>query len=198
MSFVEAFYSFTVELAAPDRDVYTRVRLKVPRHPHESLHFLYARVIAFLHAYREGLALGQGLFGPKEPTFAHADITGELLMWGEVGCPPEEKIDRIVRRRNPPEIRVYFYTPEQSLEFCRYLRGSTTNWVAPISFFEIDPHLLDALVPFERSSARWSANFVDTALYLSVDEHDLVGEIRPLDIWDLYQRSLVDPTTLKN
>jgi uncharacterized protein YaeQ len=197
MSFVEAFYSFTVELAVPDRNLYTKVRLKVPRHPHESLHFLYARVIAFLHAYREGLALGKGLFEPKDPTLSHTDITGVLLFWGEVGCPAEEKIDRVVRRRPPPEIRVYFYAPEQSLEFCRYLRGSTTNWVAPIAFFEIDPHLLEALIPLERSSSRWSANFVDTSLYLTIDEHDLAGEVRPLDIWELYQQSLANPAIEK-
>lgn len=192
MGFVEAFYSFTVELTIPERDIYAHVRFKLPRHPNESLYFLYARVIAYLHSYRPGLEFGQGLFEPKEPTFWHKDITDEVLVWGEVGCPPEQKIERATRRRPPPEIRVYFYTVEQSVDFCRYLRGSTTNWVEPIEFFLIDPMLLEALIPLERSSARWSAHFSDSTLFLAVADQDLTGEISPIDIWHTYQRVLTN------
>jgi uncharacterized protein YaeQ len=190
MSFVEAFYSFTIELALPERDIYTKLRLKIPRHPHESLHFLYARVLAFLHAYRPGQEFSRVLFEPKEPTVWHKDVTAELLLWLEVGCPDETKLQRAIRRRPPPELRVYFYEPSQINEFCHQLRGSTTNWVEPVQFYTIDPAILEALVPLEHSSARWSANFVDTMLYLTVDEHDLAAEISPVDIWERFQSSL--------
>jgi len=190
MSFVEAFYSFTIELTAPERNTYEKIRLKIPRHPHESLQFLYSRVIAFLHAYRAGQECSRGLFEPKEPTIWHKDVTGDLLSWIEVGCPDETKLQRAIRRRPTPELRVYFYEDQQSGEFCHQLRGSTTNWVEPVQFYTIDPKLLEALIPLERSSTRWSANFVDTMLYLTVDGHDLISEIAHVDIWERFQSSL--------
>ncbi len=190
MSFVEAFYSFTIELSLAERGIYEKIRLKLPRHPHESLQYLYARLIAFLHAYRPGQEFTRGLFEPKDPTAWHKDVTGELLMWLEVGCPDETKLQRAIRKRPQPELRVYFYTVEQIGEFCHQLRGSTTNWVEPVQFIAIDPNLLEALVPFERSSSRWSVNFVDTSLYLTVDGNDLVSEIPPVDIWARYQSSI--------
>jgi uncharacterized protein YaeQ len=190
MSFVEAFYSFTIELTAPDRDLYEKIRLKIPRHPHESLQFLYARVIAFLHAYRSGQEFSRVLFEPKEPTIWHKDVTGDLLLWLEVGCPDETKLQRVIRRRPQPELRIYFFAPEQSGAFCHQLRGSTTNWVEPVQFYSIEPALLEGIVPLERSSSRWAANFIDTTLYLTVDGHDFISEVAPLDIWAQYQSAL--------
>ena len=192
MSFVEAFYSFTIELAASERGVYEKIRLKIPRHPHESLHFMYARLLAFLHAYRPGQEFSQGLYEPKDPTIWHKDVTGDLLLWTEVGCPEETKLHRAIRRRPPPELRVYFYTAEQSSEFCHCLRGSTTNWVEPVQFYQIDPGFIEAIVPLERSSARWSANFVDSSLFLTIDGYDLVSELAAIDIWAIYQTTLTD------
>jgi uncharacterized protein YaeQ len=58
MTFVQAFYSFNLDITNSDAGGYFKLRIKVPQHPEESLEHLFARVLAFVHSYEEGLELG--------------------------------------------------------------------------------------------------------------------------------------------
>lgn len=193
MSFVAAFYNFSIDLNHADRGVFCRFRIKVPLHPHEPLEHLFARMVAYTHCYREGQSFSQGLFEPKDPTIWLKDITGETLLWVQVGCPDRRKIELTLRSAPAAEHRVYFYGPAQIRDFCHMLRGSKTNWVQDIQFFLIQPALLEALVPISRSSPEWQATFIDNRLYLQVDGTELESEISPVDIWAEYQESLLHP-----
>lgn len=191
MSFAAAFYNFSVELSHADRDVYAHFRVKTPRHPNESLEHLFARMLAFCHCYREGQSFSGGLFEPKEPTIWHKDITGELLLWAQLGCPERKMLETALRSAPTAEHRIYFYEEQQIGDFCHMLRGSRSNWVEKIQFFMISPSLLEQLVPLERSSPSWNATFVDNRLYLNADGAELEGEILPVEIWEAFQESLL-------
>lgn len=191
MSFVAAFYSFSVDLNHADLGVFCRFRVKVPLHPYESLEHLFARMVAFTHCYREGQSFSQGLFEPKEPTIWLNDITGKTLLWVQVGCPDRRKIELTLRSAPDAEHRIYFYETSQIQEFCHLLRGSKTNWVQDIQFFMIQPALLEALVPISRSSPEWQVTYIDDYLYLQVDGTELESNITPVDIWAEYQESLL-------
>ena len=190
MSFAAAFYNFTVDLSHNDRDVFTRFRVKTPLHPLEPLEHLFARMIAYVHCYREGQEFSHGLFEPKEPTIWHKDILGNTLIWVQLGAPDKKKIEVTLRAHPEAEHRIYFYEPSQIAQFCHTLRGSKTNWVKDIRFFLIPASILEALVPLERSSPLWNITIVDDELFLNCDGIELRAHIDTVDIWEAYQDSL--------
>ncbi len=191
MSFAAAFYNFTVDLSHNDRDIFTRFRVKTPLHPHESLEHLFARMIAYVHCYREGQGFSQGLFEPKEPTIWQRDVLGDTLLWVQVGVPDKKKLETTLRAHPHAEHRIYFYEAEQISQFCHMLRGSKTNWVKDIQFHLIPSSILQALIPLERSSPLWSVTIVDDEMYLTCDDTELQGRIATVDIWAAYQESLL-------
>ena len=190
MSFVAAFYNFTLDLHHADRGIFTRKRVKTALLLHEPLAHLYARMIAFAHCYREGQSFSHGLSEPKEPTIWHKDVLEETLLWVELGSPSKQKIERSLHASPRAEHRIYFYETDQITKFCHMLRGSKTNWVRDIEFFMIDPALLAQLIPLERTSPAWDLTFIDNRLYLTCDGTQLEADIAVLDIWANYQDSL--------
>ena len=169
MSFAAAFYNFTVDLSHNDREIFTRFRVKTPLHPLEPLEHLFARMIAYIHCYREGQQFSHGLFEPKEPTIWMKDILGDTLLWVQIGAPDKKKIETTLKAHSEAEHRIYFYDTAQISQFCHMLRGSKTNWVKDIQFFLIQPSILEALVPLERSSPSWNVTIIDDQLYLTCD-----------------------------
>jgi uncharacterized protein YaeQ len=194
MTFVEAFHGFTIELASPEQGLEVKLRLKIPRHPEESFPFFYARVVAFLHSYIEGLELSPGLFDLDQPTAFKRGNTGAMELWLEVGCPDKRKLLQALRhgshQTRPPRYCIYFYSCSQITELCHLLRGSKTNWIAPISFYWIPPEALEQLSAAPRSSSRWTVTAVDDTLYLVAEELELQIPISLLNMWEEYQRSL--------
>ena len=190
MTFVAGFYSLNVELNNTDEGIFHKFRVKTARHPEESSIHLQARLLAFVHSYREGLRFTQGLFEPKEPTFIQQDATEEILLWGQVGVPERKKLETALRRSPKAAFRDYFYLESDLPTFCHMLRGSKINWVSPIQFYSIDPKFLEKLSELERSSVSWSVTCIDDHIYLNCDGHELDTQLTSLDIWSAFQNSI--------
>lgn len=187
MSFAAGFYSLSVELNNVDEDSFAKFRVKTPLHPNETLEHLYARFIAFVHAFKAGQEFTQGLFEPKEPAIWRRDVTGDVLQWIEVGVPDKRKLELALRSGAETDFRVYFYEEDQQLLFAEHLKGSKTNWIAPIKFFEIDPEFLANISGASRSSAVWTVTCVDNHLYLVCDGIEHETTIRMVNPWDTFQ-----------
>lgn len=196
MSFVEAFYTFQVELTNADSGRFAQFRLKTPRHPYESERFFYARMLTFLHANEDGLAFSRGLYEPDQPAIWKLNEIEELVTWIEVGACEERKLKRALkaaeRQRTPMRFAVYFYEPEHVAALCHALRGSRTNWVEHVHFFSIASETIDAIAEHGRTSARWTATLSDNQLFLSCDGLDFEVSFSPLDIWQEFQRSIAN------
>lgn len=195
MTFVEGFYSFSISLTNTDRDQYEKVRFKTAKHPHESFELLTARVLAYMHCYRVGLEFSQGLFNVKEPTMWSKDVIGGIELWAEVGVPEQKKLLKALREHRPggTEYYVYFYHPDQIEAFCMMLRGSKSNWVKDVQFFEIDAGVVERIIPTLSTSQSWQITVVDNALYLYTDEAEFETTIAPVAIWDRFQSSIDNP-----
>jgi uncharacterized protein YaeQ len=197
MTFVAAFYTFSVELNVAERGLYTSFRLKVPRHELESVEHLYARMIAFLHCYRQGQAFTQEVSDPKEPTIVHTDAIGKLLLWVHVGGIERRKLELSLKQNPLASHAVYFFDEEQIYSFCHALRGSKSNWVEHVQFFLIDRNFLADVSSLERTSPSWVATFIDDQLYLTIDGSDFESPLRSIDIWDEYQKHLASQPALQ-
>lgn len=190
MTFVEAFYSFNLDINDTNNGRYGKLRVKAAKHPNESLEHLVARVIALCSSHEEGLNFSEGLFQPKDPTIIKTSSIGELERWIEVGCPEREKIDRALRRNPDAEFRIYFYSAEQISAFCEYLRGSKTNWASRIKFFSLSPEALEALGANLSSSSRWTVTFADDHFYVASGGGDAEGRMTEIDIWSIFQETI--------
>jgi uncharacterized protein YaeQ len=191
MTFVAAFYNFSIDLNQSDRGLFTSFRLKIPRHELESLEHMYARLIAYLHCYQPGQEFTRGISDSKEPTIWRKDEIGEVFVWAQVGGVERRKLEVSLKQHPRAVHAVYFFDELQVISFCHQLRGSKTNWVKDVHFYQIPAQLLAALVPYETTSPHWTVTIVDGRIYLTVDGHDLEAEITTIDIWDAYQRSLL-------
>lgn len=194
MSFAAKFYTFSIDLNHVDRQLFTKFRIKVPLHPVEPLQHLYARMIAYLNSYSEGLLFSQGLFDQTQPTLWEKNVIGEVLRWIEVGVPDKKKLELALRLPPPINYHIYFYEHAQIPEFCHHLRGSKTNWVAPFAFSLIDPDFLENLLPYENSSPTWEVTIIDGHLYLVCDKREFDTVVLPVDIWNAYQESIQEST----
>jgi uncharacterized protein YaeQ len=192
MTFVEGFYSFNIDIVDSGANRYESVRVKIPRHPEESASHLHARVLAFSHAYREGLEFSPGMFEPKAPTLFAIDLLGNTTRWIQVGTPDREKILKSLRHNRDAEFSVYFYTWEQVDKFCHYLRGSTTNWVAPVQCMMLDEGFLESSAELLQSSSRWALTFLDDAVFATINGAEFQTTIGTIDIWQRYQSTITN------
>lgn len=187
MSFAAGFYSLSVELNNVDADSFASFRVKTPLHPNESLEHLYARFVAFVHAYHPGQEFTKGLFEPKEPTIWRRDVTGDIQTWIQVGVPEKRKLELALRSGPDTEYRVYFYEADQLLTFSEQLKGSKTNWIEPIEFYKINSEFLSRLTAQARSSSVWSVTCIDNHLYLVCDGNEYETTVRRVNPWETFQ-----------
>lgn len=192
MTFVAAFYNFSIELNHSDKGLFTVFRLKIPRHELESVEHMYARLLAYLHSYQSGQEFTRRTGESKEPTIWHKDEIGELISWIEVGVAEKRKLEVSIKQHPSASHTVYFFEDSQISAFCHQLRGSKTNWVKDVQFFHIPASLLEELLPYETTSPHWVVSIIDNRIYLNVEGVDLEADISPIDIWQRYQDSLAE------
>ena len=190
MSFVAAFYNFTVELSHVDGGIFTRFRVRAALHPNESLEHLYARVLAYAHAFRPAQVFSQGLFEPREPTMWEKDLLGEVLSWIYVGVPEAKVLEAALRASPQTSFRIYFHEPGQVDRLCYLMKGSRSAWLSRIAFYQIDENFLQAVAPFDESSPSWTLTFVDGQVYLAIRDQEFESSLHHLDMGAEFQRWL--------
>ena len=190
MSFVDGFYSFNLEISNSTAGIYASTRIRATKHPYESFEHLWARVLALAHSYEPELTFSEGLYQTEQPTIWKKDVTGEVLKWIEVGVPDKKKIDRALKHDRQSEFRIYFYATDQITTFTNLLRGSKSNWISPIHFFQFDPVVLAALAEIIKNNGKLSVTVLDDALYLDYEGIQFETLLPELQMWEEYQRTL--------
>ena|GEM_PF-1051575 len=190
MTFVAGFYNFSIELNQADQGLFVAFRLKTPRHELESPQHFYARMTSFLHCYRQGQEFTRDTLDPKLPTIWEKDAVGALHLWVKVGLCDKRTIEVSLKQHPKAMHVVYFFEESQKQSFCHHLRGSKTNWIRDVQFYQLCPSFLEKLAMYESSSPQWTVTIVDNRIYINVDGNDLESDISPIDIWEAYQESL--------
>lgn len=192
MSFVDRFYSFLIELAAIERHVFERVRLKVPKYPNESLNELVARVLVYAHNWSPQLEFSDNPLNTETPTLFERNHQGSQSLQITVGVPDPKCLRLAVRRDPESTFAIYFSHREQIERFSHLLRGTKENWVAPIQFYLIPAECIESLASVLQSSNQWSITDSEQTFYIEVGDQQLEIPLVSIDIWQEYQRSLSD------
>ena len=184
-----SMYTFQLTITDPDQGRFYSTRVHTARHYSESIERLYARVLAFAHAYREGVAFSKGLWEPDQPALWSHDLTGEISSWVEVGAPAAEKLQKMLRRCRNAECRVYFFEPRHVEQFVHSLRGLKPDFIERINFLQINPAFLSARAAHEQRNSNWSLTFSDPSVIGEIDGRYVETEIQRVELGDYLGRN---------
>lgn len=199
MSALDAYYRFEIELSHPDTEQFVHLRFKTPKFLDETFDRMFARILAYCHAYSPGLELYGQRAGPEELSISRLNALGEIEAWIEVGGSSRKRIERSIRLRSVSDRRVYFFEEHRIEEFVKELRGSVENWIAPVSFLILPAALISELSAqqerhAQRGSAVWTLSILDNQIYLDANGSERSGAISVLDMWQRYQSSIGNAT----
>ena len=101
-----------------------QLRFRVARKPlhifkakGESTHQVFLKVLAFaFYADRAELQFEPRLPGKLQPTLAEIDFTGDVKRWVQVGLPPYEKIEHVLRHTAADEVCIVLECPSEADE----------------------------------------------------------------------------------
>lgn len=98
MALKSTIFKIDLQIADMDRGYYADHALTIARHPSETDERMMARVLAFALFAAEDLSFGNGLSTNDEPDLWRRDLTGEVLLWVDVGQPDEKLIRKACHR----------------------------------------------------------------------------------------------------
>jgi len=169
MALGDTVHVFEIELANSDSGVYESLRLRVARHPSETLEHLLTRVLAYCLEYTEGIAFSDGLSEPDEPAIAVRDLTGMLKVWIDVGAPEAMRLHRASKAAP----RVAVYTHKDAVQLAARLSGQRIHRIEALELYAMDSQWLADLARRLQRRTQFALTVSERHLYLSLGEETL-------------------------
>jgi len=107
MALKATIYKADLQIADMDRHYYADHALTIARHPSETDERMMARVLAYAIYAQDGIAFTKGLFDVDEPEVWVKRLTGEILLWIDLGQPDEARIRRACSRAEQVVVLCY-------------------------------------------------------------------------------------------
>jgi uncharacterized protein YaeQ len=107
MALDSTIYRFKISLSDIDRDLYTSLEFRLPRHPSESLPFFITRISAYALNFEEKLEFSLGLSDPDAPSLFMNDLTGKMLLWIDIGNPSAKRLHKAAKAADRVKVITY-------------------------------------------------------------------------------------------
>jgi uncharacterized protein YaeQ len=175
---------FRIALAHVDRGVERAESVVVARHPSETAEHVMLRVLAWCLLPEEGLEFGPGLCDPEAADLWARDLAGRTTAWIECGAAAPEKLRRVIQHHAGAAVHVVVSDDERAARARREeLAEALAGWrraprgFAEVTWWSIDPALVQALATVEERRQRWSVTVVGDHLYIEADGRSLDGAV---------------------
>lgn len=169
MALGATIYTFDIDIADVDRDVYETLNLRVAQHPSESADYLVTRVLAYCLEYGEGITFSKGLSEPDEPAVLVRDLTGALTAWIDVGLPEPERLHRASKAAR----RVAVYVHRDPVQWMVRLVEAKIHRAEELQVYVLDRAWLAQIVTRLERRMKWSLSRSDSGIYLTLGEDTL-------------------------
>lgn len=172
-------YTFDIDLADADRQVYETLALRVARHPSESSEYLLTRVLAYAMEYEEGIAFSTGgLSDPDGPAITIRDLTGVIRSWIEIGTPEPARLHK-ASKASP---RVVVYAHKDSERWARRVEAERIHRADALEVYVIDPALTMGLMAKLDRRMAFALSVAERELFVSIASDTLRGRVtrRPI------------------
>jgi uncharacterized protein YaeQ len=157
-------YTFDIDLADADRNVYESLNLRVAQHPSETPDYLMTRVLAYCFEFAEGIGFSKGLSDPDEPAISVRDLTGALQVWVDIGLPEPERLHRASKAAP----RVAVYTHKDPAQWVVKLAQSKIHRADKLEIFAFERTWLAALVQRLERRMKFSLARSESEIYLNI------------------------------
>lgn len=173
MALTATIYSFDIQLADVDRNVYESISLRVPCQPSETEEYLLSRVLAYCLEYAEGIGLSQGITEPDLPSVFVRDLTGTIKVWIDVGAPDAARLHKASKAAP----RVAVYTHRDAARLAAQLSGERIHQVERLEIHGIDRDLVAGLVARLDRRNKWEMSVTDRHVYVTVGGETVDGPV---------------------
>ncbi len=173
MALAPTLYDVQLQLSDTDRGVECDQRLKMARHPSETMERLWLRLLAYCWRYDERLAFTTGLSDPDAPDLRSDDLTGRTTQWIRVGKADPVKIRRAVTQNPGAQVTVFFENQARMDAFLREAREQEVTHLEKVRLTCVDASVLRSLAANEERRIKLSATLAGDHFYLEVDGESL-------------------------
>ena len=146
-------YTFRVDLADMDRELYQNIDFRIAKHPSESGPYLLCRCLAYILNYHDRLEFaGEGLSDPDAPAIRAVDHNSNIELWIEIGNPSARKIHRASKASNA----VLIYTYKNPEPMLKDISANNVHNVESLKIYRFKEDLLTRLESKLDKSNQWS------------------------------------------
>ena len=165
MALTATIYNLRIDLADIDRGIYERLEMCVPRHPSETIEYMFMRVVAYCLEYRDGIELTQGVAAGNEPAVLIRDLTGRITAWIEVGMPDAQRLHRGSKLAG----RAAVYTHRNVAQVLEQLEGRQIHLAAEIPVYEFGRGFVDEVAAAVQRRTDASLSIIERQLYIDLN-----------------------------
>jgi uncharacterized protein YaeQ len=178
MALKATIFKAQIQLADIDRGVYLDHAVTIARHPSESDERMMVRVLALAlnlpaDDHNGQLELGKGLSDVDEPDLWHADLTGRVLHWIELGQPDDKCLSKASSRADA--VTVYSYASSTPVWWAG-IEGKLSR-LGKVAVWQIAADQSQALAKLATRSMRWQVTVQDGSVYVNTGDETI--EVTP-------------------
>jgi uncharacterized protein YaeQ len=174
MALGATIYTFKIDLADSDRNVYVALDLRVARHPSETADHLLTRVLAYCLEYGEGIGFSSGISDADQPAIAVHDLTGAMTAWIDIGAPEAARLHRASKLAP----RVAVYTHKDAAQLLARLQPERIHRAQFLEIYALDRDWLAVLAAKLARRMEFALTVADRHLYLSLAEDTLSSVVQ--------------------
>lgn len=173
MALTATLYTFPIQLADMDRNVYADFELRVAQQPSETAEFMLVRVLAYCLEYAEGIALTEGVAAVDEPAVLIRDLTGRITAWIEVGAPDAERVHRGSKLAG----RAAVYTHRDPQQLLAQYAGRKIHRAEEILVYSFGREFIAEAAKRLQRRSKLAVSVTERQLYLDIDGHSMATTI---------------------
>ncbi|WP_096086631.1 YaeQ family protein [Agaribacterium haliotis] len=176
MALSSTIYKFNIQLSDLNRHVYEAVDLTVAQHPSENSERMLVRVLAYCLNVAEGLSFSKGLCVPDDPDIEQLSLSGQRLLWLDVGEPKVERVKKACRLAD--KVKIYSFN-KKSAQW--WLENHSVLLKLPAEYYCFDWAGIELLAKDLPRNPCWSLSITDSELFVAQDKGSFTLKLNKLE-----------------
>ena len=166
-----------VSLSDMDRHYYQELSLTIAQHPSENAQRLMVRLLAYLLNADSDLEFTKGLCADDEPEIWRKSLSGEILLWVELGLPDEKRLKKAANQAQ--QVLLYTYGDSKQQQWWQKNQRKLASF-SNVSVFSLDIDETQALSQMLARNMQFTVTVQDTEVWFASESHSVVIQPKKL------------------